>query len=291
MPIKNYMVVSMLRSALVSGIFLILLLSGCDSPAQSSTQVPTANLPLSTATTSPTSPPTPDPTATLSPTPTQEIAAGVCSPLIGIGREKLYRITSNKYVSPLPYVEGGHPAIDLSFYGFETFTTFKNFPLQAVLPGKVVLVENNRFPYGYMLLVETPLSQVDPSFLSSIPQPTPFPESIYTIADLCPLTGSPVTWDASGKSIYVLYAHMAQLPEPSVGDDISCGQPIGFAGTTGNSVEDHLHLEMRIGPSNAQFDSIASQHSSATLEERYNYCIWSISGVFQPFDPAILLYP
>lgn len=291
MPNKNNMVVTTIRRVLFSVILLLLLLSGCDNPVKTVTPLSNSTYPVLTLTSTPTTILTPFPTATVNPTPTQEIATGVCSPLIGISREKLYRITSNKYDSPNPYVESGHPAIDLSFYGFETFTTFKNFPLQAVLPGKVILVENNRFPYGYMLLVETPLSQIDSSFLASIPQPTPLPESIYKIEDRCPVTGNPVTWDTSGKSLYVLYAHLSQLPETIVGDDISCGQPIGFAGTSGNSAEDHLHLEMRIGPSNAQFNSIASQHSSTTLEERYNYCIWSISGVFQPFNPATFLYP
>ncbi len=292
MPKINNKVVTTIRGVLLTGTLLaLLILTGCDSPAESSTPVPTANNPVSTKTSAPTATLTLTPTATTIPTPTQEIATGVCSPLIGIGRDKLRFITSNKYVSPGPYIEGGHPALDFSFYKFETFTTFKNFPLQAVLPGKVVLVVNNRFPFGYMLLVETPLTQIDPSFLPSIPQPTPLPVSVYTTEDRCPISGPPVTWDGSGKSIYVLYAHLAQLPEPVVGEDISCGQPIGFAGTTGNSVEEHLHLEMRIGPSNAQFNSIASQHSSATPEERYNYCIWSLSGEFQPFDPAILLYP
>jgi murein DD-endopeptidase MepM/ murein hydrolase activator NlpD len=280
-----------IRRVLVFGTLFLLLLSGCINPASTVTPISTSSIQVSTVTTSPTHTPALIQTVTVVPTPTQEIATGVCSPLIGIDRENLYRITANKYDSPAPYVESGHPAIDLSFYRFESFTTFKNFPLQAVLPGTVVLIENNRFPYGYMLLVETPLSQVDPSFLPSIPQPTPLPESVYSMDDRCPVTGSPVTWDDSGKSIYVLYAHLSQLPEFKVGDEASCGQPIGFAGTTGNSVEDHLHLEMRIGPSKAQFGSIATQHSSTTLEERYNYCIWSLSGVFQPFDPAILLFP
>jgi len=281
-------IAKIIRRALVFGTLLSLLLSGCDTSPISE---PTSTSAAAIVTSIPTTPPTTTPTATVIPTPTQEMATGVCSPLVGISLEKLYRITSNPYVSPNPYVESGHPAIDISFYRFEQFTTFVNFPLQAVLPGKVVQVENNRFPYGYMLLVETPLSQVDTTFLSSIPQPTPLPESVYTIDERCPLTGNPVTWDTSSKSLYVLYAHLSQLPDFNVGDGISCGQPIGFAGTTGNSAEDHLHLEMRIGPSNAQFNSIATQHSSATLEERYNYCIWSLSGVFQPFDPAILLYP
>lgn len=280
-----------IRRALVSGALLLLLLSGCDNPASTETPVPNSTDPISTVTTAPTTPPTLIPTATMNPIPTQEIAAGVCSPLIGITLEKLHGITSNPYVSPGAYVESGHPAIDISFYKFEDYTTFVNFPLQAVLPGRVVLVENDRFPYGYMLLVETPLSQVDPSFLPLIPQPTPLPVSVYSMDERCPVTGKLVTWDTSSKSLYVLYAHLSQRPDFNVGDNVSCGQPIGFAGTTGNSVEDHLHLEMRIGPSNAQFNSIATQHSSTTLEERYNYCIWSLSGVFQPFDPAILLYP
>ncbi len=284
---------STIRRALVVGTLLspLLLLVGCNNPSNAVTPISTSGNPGSTVTSAPTIPPTLIPTETMIPTPTLELATGVCSPLIGIGREKLHKITSNPYDSPYPYVESGHPAIDLSFYRFEDYTTFVDFPLQAVLPGKVILVENNRFPYGYMLLVETPISQVDPSFLTAIPQPTPLPESVYTMDDRCPVTGNPVTWDASSKSLYVLYAHLSQLPELEVGDNVSCGQPIGFAGTTGNSVEDHLHVEMRIGPSKAQFNSIATQHSSTTLEERYNYCIWSLSGVFQPFDPAILLYP
>jgi murein DD-endopeptidase MepM/ murein hydrolase activator NlpD len=288
---SNNTIAKTIRRALVSGTLLLLLLSGCDNPTNTVIPVSTATLPVTTETTAPTITPTPTPTSTEIPTPTQDIATGVCSPLKGIGLEKLYRITSNKYQSPDPYVESGHPAIDFSFYQFEDFTTFVNFPLQAVLPGKVIMVENNRYPYGYMLLVETPLSQIDPSFLPFIPQPTPLPESVYTMDERCPVSGSPVTWDDSTKSLYVLYAHLSQLPDLKVDDDVSCGQPIGFAGTTGHSAEDHIHLEMRIGPSKAQFNPMAEYHSSATLEERYNYCIWSLSGVFRPFDPAILLYP
>lgn len=193
----------------------------------------------------------------------------------------------------MPYVENPdrHPAIDFSFYRYEDYTTFADFPIQSILPGKVILVEDNRFPYGYMVLIETPLSQIDPAFLPSIPQPTPLPPSIYTIEDRCPVEGNKVTFETAAKSIYVLYAHLSSLPLVKNGDSISCGEQIGFAGKTGNAAEEHLHLEIRIGPSNALFKSIASYHSSTTPEERYNYCIWSISGVFQAVDPAILLYP
>jgi murein DD-endopeptidase MepM/ murein hydrolase activator NlpD len=217
----------------------------------------------------------------------------VCSPLQGIPLEKLHIITSNPFIPFPPYVENGegHPAIDFSFYQFESYSTFENFPIQSILPGKVILIENNRHPYGFMVVIETPLSQVAPSFSSKIPQPTPLPGSNYSINDRCPVQGKPVTYDPTSESIYVLYAHLSSLPSVQAGDLVSCGEFIGFAGKTGNAAEDHLHLEIRFGPSNAAFTSIASYHPSATTEERYNYCIWSLSGVFRAIDPALLLYP
>ncbi len=222
-----------------------------------------------------------------------EMASQVCSPLQGIPLEKLRLVTSNSFVPFPPYVENGigHPAIDFSFYQFEQFTTFADFPIQAILPGEVILVEDNRFPYGYMLLIETTLSQVDASLLSIIPEPTPLPESAYAIDDRCPVQGKPVTYDVTRQSLYILYAHLWGLPLVSTGEHVSCGELIGYAGKSGNAAEDHLHLEARLGPSNAGFTSIASYHSSTTVEERYDYCIWSISGVFRAIDPAVLLYP
>jgi len=185
----------------------------------------------------------------------------------------------------------GHPAIDFSFYQFEQYTTFADFPIQAILPGKVILVEDNRFPYGYMLLIETPLSQVAPSLLSIIPEPTPLPESAYSIDDRCPVYGKPVTYDRTRQSLYILYAHLAGLPLVSTGDLVSCGELIGYAGKSGNAAEAHLHLEARLGPSNAAFTSIASYHSSTTDEERYNYCIWALSEIFLPINPTLFWDP
>ena len=278
---------------LLLNFLLLVVLSGCANPSANSTATPALTLPSATATVTPTILPTATSTSTIPPTPTTEMAMQVCSPLQGIVREKLKGITSNPWVAPLPYVENidRHPAIDFSFYHFEGYNTFANFPIQSILPGKVILIEDNRFPYGYMVLIETPLSQVDPAFLPSIPQPTQLPPSIYTTDDRCPVDGKKVTNDPSLKSIYVLYAHLSSLPLVKNGESVSCGELIGYAGKTGNAAEEHLHLEIRIGPSNALFNSIASYHSSITPEERYNYCIWSISGVFQAVDPAILLYP
>ena len=268
-------------------------LAGCISPSTDTTETPAPTLPTANATLTPTILPSATATSTIPPTPTTEVAIQVCSPLQGIELEKLKEITSYPWIEPLPYVENidRHPAIDFSFYQHWEYTTFANFPIQSILPGKVVLIEDNRFPYGYMVLIETPLTQVDPSFLPSIPQPTPLPPSIYTIDDRCPVEGKKVAYDSSAKSIYVLYAHLSSLPLVKTGDTVWCGEQIGFAGKTGNAAEEHLHLEIRIGPSNALFNSIASYHSSITPEERYNYCIWTTSGVFQAVDPALLLYP
>ncbi len=41
------------------------------------------------------------------------------------------------------------------------------------------------------------------------------------------------------------YAHMANFANIKVGDQVSCGQQIGFVGTTGVSTGNHLHFELR----------------------------------------------
>jgi murein DD-endopeptidase MepM/ murein hydrolase activator NlpD len=273
-------------------LFFFLLLQGC-TPSSSEIHYVTPPYPSTTFTTVITPSSTPNPTETPSPSPTIEVASHVCSPLQGIPLEKLRLITSNTFKPFPPYIEDGegHPAIDFSFYQFEGYSTFENFPIQSILPGRVILIENDRYPYGFMVLIETPVSQIDSGFFSTIPRPTPLPESNYSIGDRCPVQGKPVTYDPTSESIYVLYAHLSSLPSVQTGDLVSCGELIGFAGKTGNAAEDHLHLELRLGPSNVAFNSIASYQASATIEERYNYCIWSLSGVFRAIDPAVLLYP
>lgn len=274
------------------GVFLFLFLQGCTT-SSTATHVATQPQPSATSTVTIVPSLAPTQTETISPSPTFEMASRVCSPLQGIPLEKLRLITSNSFIPFPPYVENGvgHPAIDLSFYQFEGYSTFEKFPIQSILPGKVILVENDRYPYGFMVIIETPRSQVDSVFSSLIPRPTQLPESNYSIGDRCPMQGKQVTYDPTSESIYVLYAHLSSLPSVQAGDMVSCGELIGLAGKTGNAAEDHLHLEVRLGPSNAAFGSIASYHSSTTIEERYNYCIWSLSGVFRAIDPALLLYP
>jgi len=213
----------------------------------------------------------------------------VCSPIQGIDFSELPNIVSYEYTSPYPYNESGHPALDFGLYHYKDFTFFPNFPIQTIIAGKVVLVQKDLWPYGNMIMTETRLNELKPSFLSSITRPTPLPPWNYS-NERCPVSGPTITWDKEGISLYVLYAHMVEKPDINPGDQVACGQFLGNAGKSGNAAEEHLHLEIRIGPSNASFESIAEYKQPATKAERYNYCIWALSGVFQSIDPAILLF-
>lgn len=49
------------------------------------------------------------------------------------------------------------------------------------------------------------------------------------------------------EHLATLYCHLQQRPEVSVGETVSTGQLIGYVGSTGNSSEPHLHLEVQTG--------------------------------------------
>ena len=59
---------------------------------------------------------------------------------------------------------------------------------------------------------------------------------------------------------------------------------------SGNALNPHLHIEARIGPSDASFSSLAHYDASATIEEMQNYCLWRISGLFRVLDPLQVLF-
>ena len=166
-------------------------------------------------------------------------------------------------------------------------------PVQSIFPGIVNLVIVDRFPYGNAVLIETPLNVLSAEWVSALPIPTAIPQENLDLVRPCdsdPLFAdmTPIEWDGSRKSVYVLYAHLLEKPSVRAGDVVNCGQVIGAAGNTGNSAAEHLHLEARVGPAGAQFGTLAMYSPDATIEERYRYCIWSSSGRFQSFNPVIL---
>jgi murein DD-endopeptidase MepM/ murein hydrolase activator NlpD len=243
------------------------------------------------------------PTATTNPTATPILMVNaVCSPLQGIAMDDLRLITSYDYSVKYPFSEGpendkNHPAIDFGFYSSKGIPSYSGpelhtddgFPIQALLPGKVVETVNNLYPYGNMILIETHLDALDPALLAKLNLPQPYPQSELDLHNPCAKDQLPISWSPSSRSIYTLYAHMKNPSSLKTGDLVQCGEVVGAIGATGNTSEsiEHLHLEIRVGPSDARFGTISTYISTSTEEERYNYCIWALSEEFQSIDPSL----
>lgn len=164
----------------------------------------------------------------------------------------------------------------------------QGLPVQAVLDGKVAAVIKNRYPYGNMVIIESPLNALPSAWWTQNPMPTREPIQTPVPALTCPAGTDEFNAASIELSIYLLYAHLDQPVNLKMGDKVTCGQVIGGVGTTGDSVNYHLHFEMRIGPSGAVFPNMAHYWNDATNEEMHNYCIWRVSGVFQMLDPLLL---
>lgn len=244
----------------------------------------TAPLPTHTPTLSNTSTAAPQPT--LAPTVPSTPAPQVCSPLEGYTADQLKSAVVNPYHPPLPGSDDPHQGVDLAVE--QGSMAVSGHTIQAALPGTVVVVLANRFPYGNAVMIATPLENLPADFAASLPQvsqPTAPPNSPLT----CPPFTVPADWDARRPMLYVLYAHMENAPTLKIGDTITCGQTLGTVGSSGNALNPHLHFEIRVGPAQAQFASMAHYDVSASPEEMANYCVWRISGWFQHLDPLPLL--
>jgi murein DD-endopeptidase MepM/ murein hydrolase activator NlpD len=156
-----------------------------------------------------------------------------------------------------------------------------------VLDGKVAAVINNRFPYGNMVIIESPITAIPDAGKTDHPLPTREPIQTPDPALTCPAGKDDYHPKSGDLSLYLLYAHLNQPVNLKIGEKVTCGQVIGAVGTTGNSVNYHLHLETRIGPSGAIFDSLGHYMNNVTEQEMHNYCMWRVSGVFQMVDPMI----
>jgi murein DD-endopeptidase MepM/ murein hydrolase activator NlpD len=182
----------------------------------------------------------------------------------------------------------GHHGVDFAYFQRGERESIEGIEIYAIMAGKIVLaLTENDLPYGYMVMIETPLSHL-PEELQELLlagyQPVP-EDPNYRL--YCPEVSSPVV---TGEfSVYHLYAHMKEPPAFHFSEPINCGQTLGIVGNTGYSSSPHLHLETRLGPSGASFEGLAHYETAYTPEQMGNYCLWRMSGYFQLFDPFILL--
>jgi murein DD-endopeptidase MepM/ murein hydrolase activator NlpD len=243
-------------------LLITVLLSACTAPVS----VPTAT---STAMTTATSALAPKPAPTLAPTvipsltPTPVIE--VCSPLMNHALSELPGFISRGFITPSANQDDGHHGVDLSHYRLGKEAGILGDPVQAVLPGKIAAVVNDRPPYGNMLIIEVPYQNLPPALveLAQIP---------------------------AGESLYLLYAHLEDRPDLTIGQPVACGQNISQVGNTGClPCGPHLHFETRWGPPGITFNGMAYYTADATPDEMKNYRTWRMSDTFHLFDPMILL--
>ena len=203
------------------------------------------------------------PTLPASPTPTL-IPLHLCSPLGGYTFAELPGIESQSFIPPRPGKDDGHHGVDFAHWQYKDRVSLEGADVQSVLSGGVAAVVSEKYPYGNMIIVETPYDQLPQALLAQ-----------YTLH--------------STQSLYLLYAHLKQPSPYKMGDPVACGEMIGIVGNTGASGNPHLHLETRIGPAGVTFASMEYYKTTSTDEERANYERWRFLGDFILYDPWILL--
>ena len=245
------------------------------TPAQTSTSLPTATI---TTTTEPTQAPS---TATI----TEEVI-WVCSPLEDETIESLPLIIVNPLVIPPIGRDDGHHGVDFAYYRRGDRESIQGIEVYAIIKGRVVLTMADNTPYGYAILIETPLSDLPKDLQEDLEDLNqPLPDDVQYQGE-CPQFNPPRSMDE--LSIYTLYAHLEEKPNYLPGESVPCGAALGIVGNTGRSSNPHLHLETRLGPANAEIGDMAFYETRYTEEQRANYCLWRMSGFFQLFDPFII---
>jgi murein DD-endopeptidase MepM/ murein hydrolase activator NlpD len=211
----------------------------------------------------------------------------LCSPFRGYTQADLAAAVSNPFNPPPPGSDDPHQAVDLAVQ--QDGIALAGGPVQAVIGGRVAGVIEDRFPYGNALFVETSIEELPTELLGRLQAPTLAPTLELNPVLTCPLVTPLPNWDFKQRSLYLLYAHLEEKPTFQVGKRVECGAPIGTVGQSGNALNPHLHLEVRIGPAGVRWNSMAHYETRATAEEMFNYCAWRVSGAFQLVDPMRLL--
>jgi len=211
----------------------------------------------------------------------------ICSPFPGLSQAGLIASISNPFNPPPPGSDDPHQGVDLAVQ--QDGLALAGGPVMAVLSGRVAMVSDDRFPYGFMILVETPLEDLPPGWLAENRALTLAPTRPYPAALTCPAITPAPAWDETRRSLYLLYAHLGEKAAHRPGEPVACGEPVGQVGQSGNALNPHLHLEARIGPAGARFASMAHYDNTARPDEMGYYCLWRVSNVFQLIDPLQLL--
>jgi murein DD-endopeptidase MepM/ murein hydrolase activator NlpD len=196
--------------------------------------------------------------------PTASPEIRICSPLAEHGLDELAAIISDPYHPPPMGKDDRHQGVDFSYYRQAGRATIEGEGVQSVLTGKVAAAIRDSFPFGNLVIVES--SEDD------------LPDALPQALNL-----------AEGQSLYLLYAHLAAPPLVQPGDWLQACQPLGAVGKSGNAGVAHLHLETRQGPAGVVFGEMAYYTRQASQSGRDNYVLWRMSGVFQHFDPMLLL--
>jgi murein DD-endopeptidase MepM/ murein hydrolase activator NlpD len=156
--------------------------------------------------------------------------------------------------------------VDFAYFRRFNRAAIEGAEIQSILKGQVAAAIVDSFPYGNMLIVETPGAALPAALASQIQI-------------------------AAGESLYVLYAHMERPPALRLGDNVDACQSLGTVGKSGNAGGAHLHLETRLGPSGTQLTSMGYYKAWASEEQRANYLLWRTSGTYRHFDPmTVLMY-
>ncbi len=136
--------------------------------------------------------------------------------------------------------------------------------VQSILPGEVSAAISDSYPFGNLVIIETPIR-----FL-----PDELSDSLQLDRE---------------KSLYTLYAHLENPPEVNIEQQVESCTPIGTVGKSGNAGIYHLHLETRSGVPGAQFPVMGYYLGDLTDEQKTYYELWRISGEFQLLDPMAIL--
>jgi murein DD-endopeptidase MepM/ murein hydrolase activator NlpD len=212
----------------------------------------------------------------------------ISSPLQGIRISELPDILTQDFIQPRPGQDDGHYGVDYAYYRRGDQLSILGTPVLSVLPGSVAAVLFNRPPFGNAIMVETRLADLPAEWVAALHLP-PLPNPLPVVDRVpCDLSDVPELLAVPDESLYLIYAHFNLTPTLQMGEWVASGSVLGEVGNSGYSGNPHLHLEAHVGPAGVAFGSLAFYEVGTTEQERHNYCLWRMSGVFRAFDPRIL---